>query len=326
VKVLIAEDDAVNRRLLESLISRWGYEAVTALDGSRGWEILQRKDAPRLAILDWMMPGMDGVDICRAVRGRRAAGYTYMLLLTSRDGRQDVLEGLEAGADDYLTKPFHPDELRARLRAGKRILDLEDSLLITRDLLQYKALHDPLTELWNHGAILDRLNQELTRARREHQSLGVVMLDTDHFKGVNDVFGHPVGDQVLKEIARRMLSSVRSYDGVGRYGGEEFLVLLPACDLAGARERAEHLRAAIAERPIETSEGPVPLTASLGVLSTASWPEADGASILRAVDAALYRAKAEGRNRIVVAAPQHSLTAAGAEPKNLVGVQPESPR
>jgi two-component system cell cycle response regulator len=302
MRVLVAEDDAVIRRLLESFLTRWGYDVISAVDGGRAWEILQAEGAPRIAVLDWMMPMMDGVDICRAVRGREAAGYTYILLLTSRDDHKDVLEGLDSGADDYLTKPFHPDELRARIRAGKRILDLQNRLLAARDDLQFRADHDALTELWNRGAILDRLDQELARAKREASSIGVLLLDLDHFKSINDRHGHLAGDQVLREVAQRMTASVRSYDVVGRYGGEEFIVLLPACDAAGARERAEHLRSAIAVRPILTEEGSVSLTASLGALGTDSWPGADAASLLSTVDAALYRAKAAGRDCAVLAA------------------------
>jgi two-component system cell cycle response regulator len=306
LKVLVAEDDALVRRLLETFLSRWGYEVVTALDGGRAWEILQSDAAPRLALLDWMMPVMDGVDICRAVRARQADGYTYLLLLTSRDNRQDVLDGLNAGADDYLTKPFHPEELRARLRAGERILELENNLLAAREVLQFKALHDPLTGLLNHGAILDILQKELARALRDASSIGLLLLDVDHFKRTNDLHGHLAGDQVLLEIARRMVNSVRSYDGVGRYGGEEFLIVMPSCDPPSVREKAEQLRSVIAARPIETSEGRIAVTASFGILATASWPETDVPALLRAVDAALYRAKDAGRNCVVLASPEEA--------------------
>ncbi len=324
MRVLIAEDDAVIRRLLESFLSRWGYEVVTALDGGRAWEILQGEEAPRLALLDWVMPVREGPDICRALRSRRSETYTYVLLLTSRDDRRDVLEGLESGADDYLTKPFHPEELRARLRAGTRILDLENSLLEAREVLRFKALHDPLTELWNHSAILERLEQELARSRREKSSLGVILLDVDHFKNINDVHGHVAGDQVLQEISRRMLSSVRSYDGVGRYGGEEFMVLLPSCDGAASREKAEQIRSAIAEWPIQTTEGQVHATVSLGVLASVSWPQADPVVVLRAADSALYQAKAAGRNCTVVAEPQESLGMRGHSEDFLAVLAPNS--
>jgi diguanylate cyclase (GGDEF)-like protein len=303
MRVLIAEDDAVIRRLLETFLSRWGYEVVTTLDGGVAWEILRSEGAPRLALLDWMMPVMDGVEVCRAVRSREGSGYTYILLLTSRDDRKDLLEGLDSGADDYLTKPFHPDELRARIRAGKRILDLENRLLAAREVLQFKAMHDSLTELLNHGAVLERMQQEMARARREASSLGVLLLDVDHFKAINDRFGHLAGDQVLREIAQRMSAAVRSYDVVGRYGGEEFLVLLPVCGAEEARERAEQIRLAIAARPIATEEGSVDVTVSLGALGTGQWLGGEAVSLLRSVDAALYRAKAAGRDRVILASP-----------------------
>jgi two-component system cell cycle response regulator len=308
VRVLIAEDDAVIRRLLESFLGRWGYEVVTALDGGSAWEILQAEGAPRIAVLDWMMPVMDGVEVCRAVRQRDAAGYTYILLLTSRDDRKDLLEGLDSGADDYLTKPFHPDELRARIRAGRRIFDLENRLLAAREDLQFKADHDTLTGLWNRGAVLERLDQELARARRESSSIGILLLDLDHFKAINDGSGHLAGDQVLREVAQRMSAAVRSYDVVGRYGGEEFLVLLPVCGAEEARERAEQIRLAIAARPIVTREGSHTVTASLGAIGTADRPQADAASLLRLADAALYGAKAAGRDRVVLASPGDPAT------------------
>lgn len=321
MKLLVAEDDLVVRRLLESFLERWGYEVVPALDGGRAWEILQSEEAPRLVVLDWMMPVMDGVDICRAVRGRQAGGYTYLLLLTSRDNRQDVLEGLDAGADDYLTKPFHPEELRARLRAGERILELENNLLAAREILQFKALHDPLTGLWNHGAILDSLQKELARALRDSSSIGLLLLDVDHFKRTNDLHGHLAGDQVLQEIARRLVNSVRAYDGVGRYGGEEFLIVMPACDPASVRDKAEQLRREIAARPIETGEGRIGVTASFGGLATVSWPDMDVRGLLRAVDAALYRAKDAGRNCVVLASPEDAATRAS--PRDTIGVREE---
>jgi len=306
MKILVAEDDELVRRLLQSFLSKWGYDVHLSPDGLRAWEALQEEEAPRLVLLDWMMPGMDGVDICRALRQANRESYTYIVLLTSRSDRQDMLEGLEAGADDYLIKPFHPEELRARLRSGRRILELEGNLRSARELMRLKALHDPLTELWNHGAVLGHLPKELMRAARESTSLGLLMLDVDHFKGVNDRYGHAVGDQVLQEIARRITAAVRSYDFVSRCGGEEFLILLPGCDEADSRARAEHVRVAIAERPIETTEGLVAITVSIGALASRSWPNLDAMALWRTADAALYQAKAAGRNCVVLATPETS--------------------
>ncbi len=303
MRVLLAEDDSVLRRLLESLLGKWGYEVVAAQDGAEAWKLLQAQDAPRLALLDWMMPGMDGVEVCRAARRRVAQPYTYILLLTARDNKRDVVDGLESGADDYLSKPFHPQELEVRLRVGKRILELEDSLVAAREAMQFKATHDALTGLWNHAAILDILHRELVRARREHGSVGILLADLDHFKAINDTRGHLAGDDVLREVARRLTGAVRVYDAVGRYGGEEFLIVMPGCDPATTRDRAEHLRGAVGSQPAESSGGDIPITLSVGAVSSRDWgeAEADTDTLLRAADAALYRAKNAGRNRIEMA-------------------------
>jgi len=303
VRVLVAEDDSVLRRMLESFLVRWGYEVVLAKDGAEAWAILQTEDAPRLALLDWMMPGMDGVEVCHEVRKRVAQPYVYMLLLTARNDNLDVINGLGSGADDYLTKPFNPEELEARLRTGKRILDLEDRLVAAREAMYFKATHDAMTGLWNREAILDNLNRELIRARRQTAPLGILLLDLDRFKSINDTCGHPVGDDVLREAARRMLASVRVYDSVGRYGGEEFLIVLPGCDESSTREKAEQLRTALESCAVETSGGPLRVTLSIGALSTDVWREGDTDALLRAADAALYRAKDAGRNRVEIAVP-----------------------
>ncbi len=303
MNVLIAEDDPVLQHMLRTLLTQWGYEVVVAANGDAAWEILQGQDAPRLALLDRLMPGMDGLEICREARKRSAQAYRYLLLLSSKGDRVDVVDGLQSGADDYLTKPFHPDELRARLRAGERILMLEDRLVAAQQVLQFKASHDALTELLNRGAILETLQRELQRGRREKNPLGVLLLDLDHFKSINDREGHNVGDEVLREASRRMLASVRSYDAVGRYGGEEFLILLPGCNSANACDRAEQIRVAIAGSPIETLGGLIRTSASIGVASTvdgASW-EAD--ALIHAADVALYRAKRNGRNLVELALP-----------------------
>ena len=225
MKILIADDESVSRRILSGLLTKWGYEVVSVEDGNAAWEHLNTQDAPRLALLDWMMPGRNGVDVCRELRGHRPEPYTYVLLLTAKDAKESVVEGLESGADDYLTKPFHPQELKARLRVGLRLLHLEDTLVQAREAMRFKATHDALTGVWNRGSILEMLDREVNRSRRENTALGLLMGDLDHFKSINDTYGHLVGDSVLIEASRRMQSCVRAYDAVGRYGGEEFCLL-----------------------------------------------------------------------------------------------------
>jgi two-component system cell cycle response regulator len=299
---LIAEDDPIFRRILESWFKKWDYRVTAVENGLEAWEVLQKEDAPQLAILDWMMPGMDGIELCRRIRSRNQGPYRYVLLLTAKDDKQDVVAGLEAGADDYLTKPFDVDELRARVRAGKRILDLQAALIHAKDDLQFAAAHDPLTGLWNRGAILDLLNREVYRRQRSGDALGVIMADIDYFKKINDTHGHLVGDAVLREVTQRLAVGVRPYDAVGRYGGEEFLIVFPGCSAPNLVVGAERLRHCVADRPIETSAGPLPVTLSLGLASAAQGEKEtlDCETFLRTADEALYAAKARGRNRVEI--------------------------
>jgi two-component system, cell cycle response regulator len=306
MKILVADDDAMSRRLLQKTLERAGYEVVAVENGRLAQEELCRADGPRMALLDWEMPEVDGLGVCRAVRARRDKTYVYMVLLTSKETSDDKVEGLRSGADDYLTKPFHPEELKARLRTGQRILNLEDRLVEAREEMRFKATHDALTGLWNRGVITDLLGRELARAQRERKSTALLLCDIDHFKNINDTYGHPVGDEVLREVARRLLAAVRSYDFVGRYGGEEFLIVLNNCDPGSALGRAEQVRAAIANREVITDRGPIALTMSVGLLRTADWGELRAEIHLAEVDTALYAAKTAGRNCVRVALPVKS--------------------
>jgi len=309
VRILIADDDQVNRLILETFLKKWGYDVVTVQEGREAWKLLQQSDAPRMAILDWMMPGMDGVHLCREIRKREQDLYTYLILLTAKDHKKDVQEGFEAGADDYITKPFDSSELKSRLRAGFRILELQEQLVRSRDLLQFQATHDAVTGLWSRAAVLGALQKELARAKRQQNSVGVVLADLDYFKQVNDLHGHLAGDAVLRQAAERMRGSLRAYDTIGRYGGEEFLILAPNTDLLGAAAQAERLRLAVAKSPICTPDAPIPLTVSLGVTVSRAGEACTPESLIRTADEALYRAKERGRNR-VECLPLGSSTAA----------------
>ena len=304
MKILIADDDALSRRLLEKTLLRADYEVTAVANGRQAVAKLAGPDAPRLALLDWMMPEFDGPAVCREIRKRRDQRYVYMILLTSRESKEDVVAGLQSGADDYLIKPFVAEELKARLRTGERILHLEDSLVEAREQMRFKATHDDLTSLWNRGIILDLLGRELTRSQRENVSTTIILGDLDHFKNVNDTYGHLVGDQVLREVARRLLLSVRSYDFVGRYGGEEFLIVLNNCRPDSALGRAEQIRKCICTQPVNTHAGPLEVSMSLGVLLSYDWGHRPAEELLNEADAALYAAKAEGRNRVKLAKPE----------------------
>lgn len=301
--ILVADDDVLSRRLLEKTLERAGYEVVAVENGRLAVENLCRQDGPRLALLDWVMPELDGPSVCREVRQKREQPYVHMILLTSKESKREIVEGLESGADDYLIKPFDAAELTARLRTGLRILQLEDKLIEAREEMRFKATYDPLTGLLNRGVILDLLSRELSRTHREDGCTTVLIGDLDHFKRINDTRGHLMGDEVLREIARRLLASVRSYDFVGRYGGEEFLVVLNNCDASSSLLRAEEIRRAIASVPVQTIQGPIPVTMSLGVLSSSDWGLRPVEELLGEADVALYKAKAAGRNCVKFASP-----------------------
>ena len=298
--VLVAEDDPLFRRILESWLGKWEYRVTAAEDGLKAWQVLENGNAPQLLILDWIMPGVDGIELCRRIRSRKQLRYPYILLLTARDDKQDLVNGLNAGADDYLTKPFDVNELQARLRVGKRILTLQDELIRAREELRFEAMHDRLTQLWNRGAILDFLYRELERAKRTGDPVGVLMLDVDHFKRVNDTHGHLIGDTVLREAAHRLHQSARTYDWVGRYGGEEFLVILLNCSAEDVKKQAERLRSSVADTPVSTQAGEINITASIGA-ATIQGGDINQEKLLQSADSALYRAKELGRNRVELA-------------------------
>ena len=301
MKILLADDDPGFRQLLQDILQSWGYDVVVARDGNEAWQALQEEGAPQLAICDWMMPGMAGVDVCRKVRQELHEPYRYILLLTSQQRDEDIVTGMEAGADDYITKPFNHNELRVRLRAGRRIIELQNELLAARKTLEHKASHDSLTGLWNHEEILSILRQEVAREERRGDCLSVIMVDIDHFKKVNDTYGHMVGDEVLRLTVQRMHKLVRSYDFIGRYGGEEFMFVLPECCGECTAGFAERVRLSICSESMDTSGGMISISISLGVASSGKNRGWDADAMVKAADAALYRAKEKGRNRVEVA-------------------------
>jgi two-component system cell cycle response regulator len=289
VKILVAEDDPITSHLLQALLIKAGYQPVLVSDGSEVLEALDRPDGPRLVILDWMMPRMDGLEVCRRVRKASSEHYVYLIFLTAKEKQEEIIQGLEAGADDYVTKPFDFHELMARLRTGSRILALQDQLVA-------QAMRDSLTGLLNREAILDTLQKEIVRAVRSRNHLGVIMADIDHFKGINDTHGHLAGDIVLRETARRMLGSLRSYDALGRYGGEEFLIVAPGCNLHQTAQLADRLRNSVSGSPIDSSGDALAVTLSFGAADISVGQKPD--EILRAADMALYTAKKCGRDRV----------------------------
>jgi diguanylate cyclase (GGDEF)-like protein len=299
MRILIAEDNRFFRRLLEANLKQWGHEVVSCEDGAEAWEILQNDDCPHLAILDWEMPKMLGIEVCKAVRERKNQPYIYLILLTAKNQKDDLVVGLDSGADDYLTKPFEPVELQVRLRTATRILQLQEDLVSALRAAEVRAKEDSLTGLWNHSAIVGMLKREIERSFRHQRSLGLIMCDIDHFKRINDTFGHLEGDRSLKRVAEIIRGNLRQYDSVGRYGGEEFLVILPDCNGVQTAALAERLREMVSCDVRLIMHDDVRLTVSFGATSIEAGSNINWEVAIRTADEALYEAKRNGRNRVV---------------------------
>ena len=299
MRILIADDDVTSRLVLAGVLKKWGHEVVAKVDGTEAWEAMRRPDAPTLAILDWMMPGLDGVEVCRRIRGLQTDQPPYLIVLTSRGDKADIVAGLEAGADDYLAKPFDPGELRARVDVGQRMIELQAKLLEARDALAHEATHDPLTGALNRRALAEALARAISEERRHHDGLALGICDVDEFKAVNDAHGHQVGDEVLVELVRLITSNLRGHDVLSRHGGDEFVVLARHAGDGNAGLLFERIRAVVADPPIASTDGAVAVTLSFGV---SRWEEGQTAeALLGTADAALYRAKGAGRNRVCLA-------------------------
>lgn len=299
MRILIAEDDVTSRAMLTAVLRKWGYEPVVTENGVQALAAAQQPDAPTLMLLDWNMPEMDGLEVVRRIRAVERPTPPYIIMLTSKSDKESVVAGLEAGASDYISKPYDSLELRARLKVGQRLLELQANLVDVRDELAHQAMHDHLTGAMNRRAILAALSRELARAKREHGGLSIGMCDVDHFKNVNDTHGHMVGDEVLCGLVHLLQSSLRDYDYVGRWGGEEFvLIVLGVTEDNGGRPY-ERTRTIVAASSIPTTAGTVSLTVSIGA---AVWNGADTVDeLLAAADRALYQAKDQGRNRVCLA-------------------------
>jgi len=301
MRILIAEDEAVSRLRLQARLVKWGYEVVVARDGSEAWDLLQAPDAPSLAVIDWMMPGIDGPELCRRIRRQAREPYVYVVLLTGKGRKEDLIEGLEAGADDFVTKPVDAQELEVRIRGGQRIVSLHTELLASRQAMWFQATHDALTHAWNRRAALDALEREAARTEREGTAFSIALADLDHFKRINDTCGHLGGDHVLQEAVRRFTGALRPYDTLARYGGEEFLVILPSCDPDAGSVVAERMREVLACTPVDLGTQRLPVTCSIGV---ATFRQGNSlATLIKSADEALYEAKRSGRDRVVVSSP-----------------------
>jgi two-component system, cell cycle response regulator len=290
MSILLVEDSAIDTYQITKYLKDWELDFEAVADGKKAWDILQKSDAPNLLLLDWMLPGIDGIELCHRIRALGADGtYFYVVMLTAKDRKQDLLTAMAAGADDYLAKPVDASELRARIMVGKRILELQQSL-------RFAATHDFLTKLLNRAEIVAGLNREIARSRRIGQPAAIILADIDHFKQINDSLGHAAGDEALEEVAHRLVSELRPYDLVGRYGGEEFLLVLPNCNLDSALHRAEQLRWSVSKSPTLSMAGNLPITLSMGVTVSNCIPDLTVHELLQQADQALYLAKQNGRN------------------------------
>ncbi|MFO7865907.1 MAG: diguanylate cyclase [Candidatus Aminicenantes bacterium] len=307
MKVLLAEDDTITARALKENLHDWGYDVIVTHDGKDAWDIISgvpedHADVSkeiRLAVFDWEMPNMDGIELCRRVRQKTEndkGKYIYVILLTGKDRQEDIIDGLSSGADDYITKPFDFLELRVRLKNGERIIRLEDDRL-------EMALTDNLTQLWNRKKILDFLKEEVSRGKRYGQSTGVIMCDIDNFKKINDSLGHQTGDKVLSEIASRLKQSARSYDKIGRYGGDEFLAVFPDCLKSFIPKIAERLRKTVENMSFPSESKGFSVTVSVGGTSNEFNLHISADEMINLSDRALLAAKGKGRNSSVIYFP-----------------------
>lgn len=298
MRVLVAEDDSTSRKLLTYVLQGWGYEVHAVLDGRHALDGLMADDPAPMAILDWEMPELDGVEVCRLSRATVTPSPPYIILLTARSAKEDIVAGLDAGANDFLTKPFHKEELRARVEVGRRFVELNRELLASREQLQVQALTDALTGIMNRRAILQMLAHEMARAERTGDTLAVGMMDIDFFKHINDTYGHAAGDEVLLEVVRRSTAVLRAADSLGRFGGDEFLLILGGADAEAVEHVLKRVRQTVSASPVVAGDHDLELSVSIG---GAVWRGESIDHLIRAADDALYAVKARGRNQVVMA-------------------------
>jgi len=305
MKILLAEDIEVTRKLVKKILENKGYEVVEARNGQEAWEIFQKeKEKINIALIDWMMPRLTGLQLCKKIKATDVSGYIYVVFLTGKVDIDNVVEGLEAGADDYVTKPFDKRELVSRIDVGRRFIQLHQKLREAYQKLHILSITDGLTRILNRRALLERLEEELHRVGRENAFFCLIMLDIDHFKRVNDEYGHQAGDKVLVEVVNRVKSELRPYDIIGRYGGEEFVVGILGADRGMGFKKAEDFRRCVEEKEFKYSDKKLKITISLGITcQKIEGTKNDIPQLLddltKKADDALYKAKETGRNKVV---------------------------
>ena len=297
LNVAVVDDDAAIRRLMRLFLSRAGYASVEFTTGEEARACLTSVPWD-LAILDRRLPDMDGVQLCQELKANPLFKTRYIIMLTGEDDQEDKVEGFDLGADDYITKPFQSAELLARIRAAKRIVDLQRELVESNKRLEMLSITDGLTKLFNHRHFQDELARAFEESERYQRPLSLAIVDLDFFKKVNDTYGHAVGDEVLKSVSRMFQESIRSTDLAARYGGEEFAVMMPETELEDALVFAEKIRSLVESTPIDTQGGRISATVSIGVSTVPHTKIHSAKELIIAADKALYRAKKEGRNQV----------------------------
>lgn len=298
MEILIADDDLTSRTLLENLACKWGFSPIAVEDGEEAWEVLKLKNPPKLLLIDWEMPKLNGLELCKRIRETATNDPAYIIILTARTDSNDIVEGLDSGANEYVTKPFNVAELQARINVGKRVLRLQEQLIQATEELSFQASHDALTNLLNRRAILDQMDIEIERAGRQKLPLCIAMADIDYFKKINDTHGHSAGDEVLKTVVERTIETLRAFDLMGRFGGEEFLFIINATQ-DEAQLLFERVRERIANTPFHHLDNSFNVTISCGF--TVYDPSSDKRQLQALIDdadKALYAAKESGRNLV----------------------------
>jgi diguanylate cyclase (GGDEF)-like protein len=296
------EDNPVSRNVLEKTLRKSGYHVTSVSNGRLALELFKEKFFP-IVLTDWMMPIMDGLELCKAIRRNTSNGYVFIIFLTGKNSQNDIVRGLEAGADDYLTKPFNQSELKARIKTGIRILELEESLKKANEQIRVLSISDPLTGIFNRRYLNKHLPLEINRAKRYNHPLSLILCDIDHFKQVNDRYGHLVGDQVIKAFVSRIKKSIRDVDWMVRYGGEEFVIVVPETDPGGSYILAERLRNAISQSVVNVQKHKIHITSSFGLtgfVSNTTDHKITFEAMIDQADKCLYKAKMKGRNRVEV--------------------------
>ncbi|MGC9327742.1 MAG: GGDEF domain-containing response regulator [Candidatus Hinthialibacter sp.] len=297
-KILIADQDRSLMGLLQTNLREWGFEAVYASNESEARQILRRKHSPQLVVFDFTLASTDAIDICRQISDKEHGTYKYIIVLVNEENYEDVLHSVDFGPDDYLIKPFNIHEFRFRLNTAQRIIRFQEDLIRERENLKKMSMHDSLTQLYNRSAIMDLFSREISRSQRRNSFLSLFMVDIDYFKSINDSHGHLAGDAVLREAASRISDSLRRYDAVGRYGGEEFLVIVPHCDHLQAKQLAERIRLRVSSEPFCVEKKKLYVTISIGVSTCLCGNGSTPNQLIQQADQALYAAKNSGRNRV----------------------------